>query len=600
MRVFTTILLTLIIRTVFSQSNGGFETNGADGCRNDAGAFTLAPFNDGKVSNWQASHGTPQINRAGCSSGENDVHSGSEAAFIFFDNTNKEGVFQNIVIKKDESFNVALFAKALDANSKVIIKFTSGLTNAPIGNGGNVQIPNPSSQQLVIEQTLTNSWQEVRIDEIIADADYSQVWIYAMDGTILVDDFSFFKSCCEPFKLWQDITNPPSTYVNNYIKAGENVDGTQPTGKVLITADADPIVFQAGQSIELGPGFDTELGAPFTAEIVDCGEREFEITLLEIAPWVISGSIDRTCNKRYQVSACFGSGDYQISWDNGYGEDRTFTEWNNRSEIQNDQSNNISLTSPQWLFVTVIDNVSNDTIRKGVHIPASPFSGAFNFDIFNVITPNGDGINDSWAVIDSTRLGSDSFGYNAFHYVLNLFERGAGQSIHCDASGEDATRGPNQPTNKVGTNRSKGFAYDEIDWVISDYCSWTDQPEAPYTLFGCLKLANCSQTTNFTFTITVFCTSSSAPFVLNIDSISNTPDFLVFPNPTSNLLNVSSEGNPPKGIQLFDSKGVIVRKMDAVSDSAVLLKLDGLSSGHYILRILTQDNKIITKAIIIK
>ncbi|MFT6816107.1 MAG: hypothetical protein ACJAZ3_002024, partial [Sphingobacteriales bacterium] len=169
-----------------------------------------------------------------------------------------------------------------------------------------------------------------------------------------------------------------------------------------------------------------------------------------------------------------------------------------------------------------------------------------------------------------------------------------------DASGEDATRGPNQPANKVGNNRSKGFAYDEIDWVISDYCSWTDQPEAPYTLFGCLKLANCSQTTNFTFTITVFCTSSSVPFVLNIDSISNTPDFLVFPNPTSNRLNVSSEGNPPKGIRLFDSKGVIVRNMDAVSDSAVLLKLDGLSSGHYILRILTQDNKIITKAIIIK
>lgn len=421
-----------------------------------------------------------------------------------------------------------------------------------------------------------------------------------MDGTILVDDFSFFKSCCEPYKLWQDITNPPSTYVNNYIKAGENVDASQPTGKVLITADSEPIVFQAGKNIELGPGFETELGATFVAEIKDCGEREFEVNIQEIAPWVISGSIDRTCNKRYQVSACFGSGDYQISWDNGYGEDRTFTEWNQYSELQNDQSLNISLLSPQWLFVTVIDNVTNDTIRKGVHIPASPFSGAFNFDIFNVITPNGDGINDSWAVIDSSRLGSDSFGYNAFHYVLNLFERGAGQSIHCDASGEDATRGPNQPANKVGTNKSKGFAYDEIDWVINDYCSWTDQPEAPYTLFGCLKLANCSQTTNFTFTITVFCTSSSAPLMLNIDSISNTPDFIVFPNPTSNLLNISSEGNPAKGVQLFDSKGVIVRNMDAVSDSALLLKLDGLSSGHYILRILTQDNNIVTKAIIIK
>lgn len=601
------ILIILVLQTIQTTGqnlikNSGFEdTDGEVFCKNPSGPnndFDFNPYATGKMKFWEASHGSPQVMKSGCNSGDDDVQSGSISCYMDYSNVNSEGVFTSLSFLKDESFNLSLYAKG-GSQTVLNIYLCNGLSNTTV-DGKQVNLPNISDKQLVAQIDLSASWINYRFDETISNSNYSQLWFYPTGGDAIIDEIESFKSCCEPYKLWQDITNPPSTYVNNYIKAGENVDGTQPTGKVLITADADPIEFQAGQSIELGPGFETELGATFVAEIKDCGEREFEVNIQEIAPWVISGTIDRTCNKRYQVSACFGSGDYQISWDNGYGEDRTFTEWNQYSELQNDQSLNISLLSPQWLFVIVIDNVTNDTIRKGVHIPASPFSGAFNFDIFNVITPNGDGLNDSWAVIDSTRLGSDSFGYNAFHYVLNLFERGAGQSIHCDASGEDATRGPNQPANKVGTNRSKGFAYDEIDWVISDYCSWTEEPEAPYTLFGCLKLANCSQTTNFTFTITVFCTSSSAPFMLNIDSVNNTPDFIVFPNPTSNLLNISSEGNPAKGIQLFDSKGVIVRNIDAVSNSAVLLKLEGLSSGHYILRILTQDNKIITKAIIIK
>jgi hypothetical protein len=227
-----TYFLTFTHFTTIAQSNGGFEINGADGCRNASGtSFTIDPFNKGKVSSWNASHGTPQIQKSSsnCVAAEADVHSGTEAAFIFYSASNKEGIFQSIPIKKDESFNIALFAKGLNANSKVIIKFANGLANEdPAITGGNPNIPNPSSQQLVIEYALSNSWQEVRVDEIIADADYSQVWIYAMDGTILVDDFTFFKSCCEPYKLWQNITNPPNTYVNNYIKAGENVDGTQP------------------------------------------------------------------------------------------------------------------------------------------------------------------------------------------------------------------------------------------------------------------------------------------------------------------------------------------------------------------------------------
>jgi hypothetical protein len=569
MRVFTTISLTLIILTVFCQSNGGFEANDADGCRNFAGSFTLAPFNNGKVSNWQASHGTPQINRAGCSSGEDDVHSGTEAAFIFFDNTNKEGIFQNIAIKKDESFNVALFAKG--SGSKVIIKFTSGLTNAGIGNGGNLQIPNPSTQQLVIEKTLSNTWQEVRFDEIIADADYSQVWIYAVDGTILVDDFSFFKSCCEPYKLWQNITNPPSTYVNNYIKAGDNVDATLPVGKVIIT-DAEPIEFHAGQSIELLPGFETEVGATFEADIKDCGEKEFEISVSEIDPWVISGAVSSTCNKRFQVAACYGSQDYTISWDNGFGENRT-------SEFWDDQSENISLISPQWLFANVVDNETNITLRKGVFIPASPFSGSFDFTMINAISPGNDGINDYFVIEDETKIGELEYGYNAFSYDLVVRDRG-GSTIF----------------SKSGTNTSKGFKWNEISY-LENACIHV--AGGVQTFFGILDLENCSKTETVEFQLLISCPNSTSPEPLNVDDFFGSPDILVFPNPSTNKIVVESKISTIRGYKIFNNSGAIVKARRTELLKRIVVELDDLSQGSYFLEIEVSNEKVVKKIIVI-
>lgn len=568
MKYLLILLFVSISNILWAQTNGGFENNSVNNCRQCCNEAFL-PFNVGKVPDWQASHGSPQINKsdAGCPTVEEaDVHSGSEAAFLSYAQSNKEGIFQNINIIKDESFNVSLFAKGL--NNKIIVKFTNGLVNSDGSNA--TSIPNPSSQQLVIEQVLTDTWQEVRVDEIIADADYSQVWIYALDGPIVVDDFSFFESCCEPYKLWQNITNPPSTYVNNYIQAGENIDTSQTTGKVIITADADPISFEAGQHIELLPGFETEPGASFKAEIKDCGEKELEISLLEIAPYSPSGYISPTCNTRYEVAVCYGSGDYTISWDNGAGIDMASDNWP-------DQSKTISLLASQWLFVTVVDNITHDTIQKGVHIAASPFSGSFNIDLFNIITPDGDGLNDEWYAIDSTKLGKDSFGYNAYEYELWFYDRWGGEEHYSS-----------------GLNKKKGFAYNEINW-IDDYCNVT----SAFELFGILKLSNCSQTETIEFLVTLICESSES-YILSLDSTSNKPSFLVFPNPTRNILTISSNGKPAKGIQLYNNLGSIIRDVKPLINGEIQLELKELSSGSYTLRILTSNDEIITKGIIIK
>ena len=551
-------ILILTTLEVLGQSNGGFEDNDADGCRNSTGTNTISPFNKGKVPNWNASHGTPQIQKDGCSSGQGDVHSGSEAVFMAYTSSNKEGIFQDISIKKDESFNVALFARG--PNSKVVIKFTKNLTNSDGSNAAS--IPNPSSQQLVIEQSLTNTWQEVRVDEIIADADYSQVWIYSLDGTILVDDFSFFKSCCEPFKLWQNITNPPSTYVNNYIVAGEDITSSQPKGKVIIKADAELTEFHAGQSIELLPGFETEPGAQFSAEIKDCGEKEFEAEIIPLN--------DFLCNNIYVANACYGSGVYSYSWDNGFG-------WS----LGSGSSIEVVKDKPQWLFLNATDNVTQKTIRKGIHIPASPFSGKFSIDWSNIITPNGDGLNDEWIAIDSSKIDKDSFGYNAYKYDLSIFNRW-GRRIH----------------NSSGYDRRKGFRFDEIQW-IEDYCS----EYTSGTYYGVLTLTNCSFEKTFEFSVFLYCSdSNSEPAPLDIDELGDDkkPELLVFPNPNNGHFEVVlSQQMDHFLVDVLDLNGkVVLSNIERYNSNSLAIDGSMLDAGVYIVRIMNENGQIGVRRII--
>jgi len=576
MRNFIILILLLINSLAYGQINPGFETNSVVDCRNCC-LETTHPFGEGKVHGWQASHGTPQINKsnASCLGAEADVNLGTQAAYLSFSSTNKEGIFQEMTIKKDESFSFAVFVKG--GNAKVVLKLANGLVNEnpaiSVNGSGNPNIPNPTSQQLLIEHTITgSSWQRVIVDEIIASADYSQIWIYALDGDVFVDDFSFHKSCCEPNKVYQNITNPPSTYVNNYIVAGENVDTSQPTGKVVITANTEVIKFEAGQSIELRAGFETEVGAKFSAEIKDCGKKEFVISMTEVDAWVNSGSIEKACFKAFQGSACFGSGHYKYSWDNGYGVNRSRAGYPNFSA-------NIDLNSPQWLFVTVIDTIKNDTLRKGIYIPATPFSGDFSIDLFNIITPNGDSINDLWFAIDSSRLNEDSFGYNAYDYKLWIYNRW-GAELHYAA----------------GTNKTKGFAFDEINW-IEDYCNITSSG----ALFGILKLSNCSKSEEISFSITLVC-GSTEPYNLNLDN-SDSVDFnvIVFPNPSSFAFVVESAKVNIENIYLIDLKGkrLSVNK-NQYSPNQVKVDLRNLASGNYIVEIHLSNASTVYKRILIE
>lgn len=564
MRLALTILILLTATWGFTQvQNRGFESNSANSCGESD------PFNSGRVSHWYSSHGTPQIqDKAECTNFRDDVHGGDHAAFIFHGSWNKEGIYQNVTLKKDDSYNIAIWAKGLDAQSKLVLKFANGLVNEdPPVSGGNPNIAVPTSEQVVTIQSLTSEWTVYRFYEVVLDNDYDQIWIYALDGTILVDDFGIDKSCCEPYKLWQNIVNPPSTYVNNYIKAGVNVDPGQTQGSVQITADAEPILFQAGEFIELLPGFETEVGADFTALIKPCGETPMQVSLTstetnmgltipEINNWI------KNCDSRYIVDACYGSGDYSYEWLDGV-----------QASTQSHITQILSRQSDQTIRVKATDNITGDTVIETLFLPAVPFYGSFTYDLFNVMTPNGDGINDDWFVVDSTRVGSDTFGYNAYAYDLELFL----------SPGDDPFYAHDDE------DRVNGFAFNEITWDEDDPCGALGLDNQSDVLYGVLNLKNCSGEDQTTFSLSVICVDAE-PARLNIKNVGN--DILLFPNPAGDKLTIVGASHLAS-ISIHDATGKMLFKHKGNGKERHEVNVSHFSQGIYYIE-LTHSSGFIT------
>jgi len=578
-RILFFYFLLIISNKAFSQSlskNYSFEmTTSEVFCKNPFGPDNesdFSPFATGKIENWQASHGSPQVNISKCNPGDNDVFYGQYSAFLAFNSVNREGIFTLLDFQKDNSYNFSITAKGLGSSSTLMVFMCDGLTNAN-PDGTEISIPTLSNIQLVDSIVLNSTWQTFDFLEKISLKNFSQLWIFPIGGDMLVDDVIVRKSCCEPYRIWQNVTNPPSTYVNNFIIAGENVDSFQSNGKVIITNNSNLIEFQAGQVIELLPGFETEVGANFIAEVRDCGSKDFQIEINEIDPVILSYQ-EKCCFKKFSVSACFGSGNYSFSWDNGFGEDRT--------DFNTSNSSNISLNTPQWLFVTAVDLLSNDTIRKGIHIAQSPFFGQFPIDFANIITPNGDSLNDIWIAIDSTKLGKDSFGYNAYKFELSIYDR-------YGYSQEDRI------AHSIGDNKIKGFAFDEIKW-IDDYCNISNA----IVYYGVLRLENCSQTNYISFTITLVCPSSE-PFVLDISKEMGSTDLLLFPNPANSNFILKSKEKKIQTFKICNSLGLEIRKeANLYKLEQIEIDISSLAKGVYNVEIQLSDGSLFTKFLIKK
>lgn len=558
------IIFTLNARLAIAQ-NDGFEINELNCCRNNStcnGPNVLWPFNNGAIPDWNASHGTPQINKANLSCSSNDaiVYSGDNAAYLHYASDNKEGIFRSFSIKKNESFTINLFARLNASQGSIVVKLANGLINEwPVQMNPN--IPTPSSEQLVISKTLSSGWEEISAIEVIADNDYSQLWIYSIDGSIIIDDVKSKLSCCKAFQVYQSITNPPSTFVNDYILAGRNVSSTLPQGDVVVSnTTTNPTIFQAGNEILLEPGFITVPNANFIARILPCSQTPISINISNI-----SNSND-PCHSKYLAEACYGSGFYTYSW----------------SEDVNNGDNNPAtkniVNGSEWfgktITVTVTDNITNLIATKSISMPLwLPFVEPFDTNdmaLTNAVSPNGDLMDDNWVALDLVRPGTSQWAYNAFRVFYSVYDRYEFEV--CEDERIDRTNGM---------------------WDMYIFCNGTELcNHKAITYYYYIELENCKEEKIITGTITVSSCAETAPLNEESNIFSNSDQtqpnsslqIQINPNPFSQRIKLSGLKRK-HNFYIYDSNGKLALHGFVSDRENEISNLQYLHSGIYFLHI---------------
>ena len=69
------------------------------------------------------------------------------------------------------------------------------------------------------------------------------------------------------------------------------------------------------------------------------------------------------------------------------------------------------------------------------------------------------------------------------------------------------------------------------------------------------------------------------------------PSILMFPNPTSNLLNIEIRGSEdqPSLVKVIDMKGNVVMHVTVQEYRTAVLSLDGLSNGTYLVQVINNE-----------
>jgi len=326
------------------------------------------------------------------------------------------------------------------------------------------------------------------------------------------------------------------------------------------------------------PGFVTEPNAQFIAEILHCSQIPMEIFVTEVP-----NSNVPQCTRQYEAVACYGSGAYKYTWDTDHPE-----------HLGSQKTKLLWPATDALLGITVTDLWTNETVTKYVEVKKLPFVGPINVTANNVVTPNGDGINDQMVFIDETRIGETTFGYNAFYYKFFI----------------EKYRRIDYDFTKIGESKITGFPFDEIkyDNLFADGSNCNEDRNGTY--YWRLEIKNCSHEDVIEGVLSVFC-DFNAPNLEN-DSIKidintkndklilNNNTFSIFPNPTYNNYYVSITGNNEKSFTLSMCDLIGKKVMDKTYDGkSIIVPVDisALTNGVYIVKVICGEEVKVQKLV---
>ncbi|MCU0445983.1 MAG: gliding motility-associated C-terminal domain-containing protein [Microscillaceae bacterium] len=359
---------------------------------------------------------------------------------------------------------------------------------------------------------------------------------------------------------------PTYTAVSDFIKAGRNVDANVPQGDVIVKSGQD-VTFQAANNIFLEDGFSVESGAKFDTRIAPCSSQPFNISVSnELTP----------CSNKLCVNVCTPPGQsYTISWSNGLG---------TLPQVE------VSPTAPTTYTVTVRNTATGQIRTQSILVTPNYFPNPITFRIIpNVFTPNGDGINDVWRPDD---YGKQTFAFNAYRYELEIVDRWGGRVLKEDE-----------------TNTAPGFADDDIYWNGLKDNEGFELPGGVY--YYSLKLYSCLEVKQYNGSISLLRSLGGIAnpiepmnvFDLATSSDQNSQENLIYPNPSTGLVNIQFASNKSLvfKVEVLDNlyKPLIIKHLNSEIGKTEL-DLAHLPNGIYFIRLISDTETTIRKLIISK
>jgi hypothetical protein len=261
-----------------------------------------------------------------------------------------------------------------------------------------------------------------------------------------------------------------------------------------------------------------------------------------------TNSAPNSCSSRVVTATVTGgSGSYTYFWT---------SEPSSSVNLGNGPSIIVSPGGTTTYTVAVQDNSEFATASIDV---GKILQGSFSVSMPNSFTPNGDGINDAWEVLDGSG-GNDPL--NAYKYELTI-SNSSSQVVYSKT--------------ETITSGTEGLAGGYISWngKVNGTGSAVPNGFYPYSL----RLYNCSNNQLYQGTLYVLGVSSATTLV-------------VYPNPANDYVDVmytDAENGEQYDILIRDQNGSPVLSQQATSEVSTV-DLQGVSEGNYFISVYTSED----------